>query len=412
MAHGRKKAPFRKRFLAKYVLWLEVAGFLFIGILIVGMVGSAVYKIDDVMKFSGVIAESRSEPVTVSIESYVNSVSVEEGSAVDQGQELMRVTGSAQNRALLKAMDATRQALEALQADSAKAEIEPPLREALANSLSILEKEPSRPVAAPIAGIVKSGEKYKWKDLSGKVVSGVAASVTTYDSLRFAVPVAGDNAFRVRINLLAEEDVKDWKLLTSLIKSEQPPSDPVKRRIWELLAGKLQEIKPGKRPMKRNMPDVVGALNDLLRRKDFYVKEEWSGLNLPSEAQDLLARKVEILGEDDLVRLNRILLDLVLSEAVSPGRNSRQQVKAKLYIPVEEKGSDGKIKKGKPRIFAVRGEVVHEPSAGKVAIDLANPPADVVEYMKRRSSDPSLATVTARGNIVVGRISLFRFLFK
>ena len=186
MAHGRKKAPFRKRFLAKYVLWLEAAGFLFIGILIIGMVGSAIYKIDDVMKFSGVIAEIRRDSVVVPIESYVNSVSVEEGSAVEQGQELMRVTGSAQNSALLKAMDATRKALEALQADSAKAEIERPLREALARSLSSLEKEPSRPVAAPIAGIVKSGEKYQLQDLSGKVVSGVAASVTTYDSIKKA----------------------------------------------------------------------------------------------------------------------------------------------------------------------------------------------------------------------------------
>ena len=412
MAHGRNRAPFRKRFLAKYVLWLEAAGFLFIGILIAGMVGSAVYKIDDVMKFSGVTSEERREIVAVPIESYVNSVMKEEGANVEQGQELMRVTGSAQTSALLKAINSIEQALEALQGDSAKGDLEIPLKNALSRSLSILEKEASHPILAPISGTLKSGEKYKWQTLSGKVISGTVGYVMTFDSLRFEVPVAGDNAARVRINLLAEEDVKDWKLLTSLIKSEHPLSDPVKQRIRDLLADKLEEIKPGKRPMKRNMPEVVGALNDLLRRRDFYVPDLWSDRELGPDAQVLLKGNIETLNEDDLIRLNRILLDLALSEAISPARNSRQQVKAKLYIPVEEKGSDGKMKKGKPRIFTVRGEVVHEPSAGKVVIDLSNPPADVVEYMKRRSANPALESVTASGNIVVGRISLFRFLFK
>jgi hypothetical protein len=219
MFHRKKKAPFRKRFLAKYVSWLEVAGFMFVGILIAAMIGSAVYEIDDVMKFSSVIAEPRRDSVKVSFESYVNAVMVDEGTSVKEGGELLKVTGSADSAPLIKTIDSIQKALDSIQRDSADGEVQKFLKQALDRSLGALEKEPSHAVLAPISGILKGGGGIPWQNLSGKVVNGEIGLVITYDSLRFVVPVAGDNAPRVRINLLAEQDVADWKLLTSRIKS-------------------------------------------------------------------------------------------------------------------------------------------------------------------------------------------------
>lgn len=407
----KKKAPLKKRFLAKYVSWLEVIGFIFIGILISTMIGSAIYEIDDVMKFSSVAAEFRSDSMKVLMQSYVNEVFVEEGARVELGSELLKVTGSAESADLIKTIDSIQKALESLEPDSADGEVKKSLEQAMNRSLSILEQESSHSVSAPISGIVK-GKGISWKDLSGKVVNGEIGTVVTYDSLRFAVPVGGDNAPRVRINLLAEQDVADWKLLTNKIKSREPPSDPVVKNIWDSLKGKLEEVKPGKRPLKRLMPEIVGVLNEILRKRDFYDPDLWKDKNLSPEAQELAAKGTENLSEDELIRLNRLLLNTSLPKALEDSKNEYQVVKAKLYIPVEEKGSDGKTIKGKPKIFPIHGKVVHEPSGGRVVIDLPNPPEEIVEYLKRRSEDSALPTVTCSGSIVVGRISLFRFLFK
>jgi hypothetical protein len=236
--------------------------------------------------------------------------------------------------------------------------------------------------------------------------------VYTHDSLRFAVPVTGDNALRVRINLLAERDVLEWKLLTQHIKSEQPPEDPTLRRIHGMLQGKLEEIKPGRTPMKRNMPEIIGALNDLLRRKDFYDAQAWAGKQVPAEAGKFLSRGADRLSPDELIRMNRLLLTVAMPQAIADSENEHQAVKAKLFIPVQHRAPDGKIVKDKPRIFSAQGQVVREPEAGKVVIDLASPPAEVVEYMKRQRGSADLPQVTTTGNVVVGRISLFRFLFK
>ena len=106
--------------------------------------------------------------------------------------------------------------------------------------------------------------------LQGTIATGEVATIISYGSLRFPVPVGGENALRVRVNLLAEPDVIDWKVLTAIVRSDSPPQDPAEKRTWEMLQGKLEEVRPDKVPLKRAMPEVVGALNELLRRPDFY----------------------------------------------------------------------------------------------------------------------------------------------
>jgi hypothetical protein len=412
----KKKVAFRKRFFSRYVFWLEALGFLFIGILIAGMIGSALYEIDDVMKFAGVPAKAHREPVAMDLPVYVKSVAVAEGAPVAKGQTLMAVSGSSQTVALIEATAATRKALDTLgeppAGDETQTAMAASLKETLERSVAALEKEASRPVTAPIDGILEAASGQPWQRLSGRIVSGTVATVRNYESLRLSAPVTGDNALRVRMNLLAENDVLDWKALTRDIRSEYPPQDPAARRVWEMLQGKLEEIRPGKRPLKRAMPEIVGALNELLRRSDFWDPHAWAGKTLPAEARALLERERGKLNQDELIRLNRLLLRAAMPDAIGVSRNVRQNVKAKLYVPVERRTPDGNTVKEKPLVYPATGQVVHEPEGGKVVIDLVAPPSEVVDYVKRREGQPDLPPVTASGSVVVGKISLFRFLFK
>jgi len=410
------KTPFKKYFLARYIVWIEVIGFIFIGVLFAGMVWSTIYKINDNMKFSQLNAEPRREAVTVSTEAYVDSVEAREGDQVAEGQTLLTVTSAPENLPTLKAMASIQEALTALRkrpdGSAPPAAVEDSLTDALAAGKAAIGEVAPQPVKSPMAGVVAEADKGSLEGIKGKVVSGRVANVYTYDSRRFEVPVGGENAPRVRINLLAEEDVLSWKNLTEILKSENPPEDPAQRHIWERFRGKLDEVKPGKTPLKRLMPEIIATLNTQLRQPDFYAAEAWQGHMLPPEATELLGRDVKDLTPDEQIRLNRLLLQSALEGVIATSVNEHQPVNAKLYIPTEEKTAEGKTIKGKPKIFRVEGQVVHEPESGKVLIDLPDPPAEVVDYMKRQREDSDLPPVTCSGSVVVGRISLFRFLFK
>ncbi|MEI7635328.1 MAG: hypothetical protein WCK47_13730 [bacterium] len=416
MATKIKKAPFKKRLMAKYVVWLEAAGFVFIGTLVAAMVGSAIYEIDDVMKYSDAAAAPRTEPVSIPGEAYVDSVGVKAGENVKQGQALLLVTNDTEDLALLRSLASVQTALDLLRqttgATIAPAGMEQSLADALARGKAAPRKEQPHAIAAPVGGMLSGERKEPWKDMAGKIVSGVVGAVYNYDTLRFLVPVGGDNAMRVRINLLAEQDILNWKGLTRAIKANNPSDDPAIRHIWEMLQGKLEEIKPDTTPLKRSMPEIIGVLNELLRRRDFYDAQAWAGKPLASEAGQLLNQGVNNLDTDALIRLNRLLLQAAMPTVIADSGNKHPAVKARLYIPVQTRTPEGKTIKGKPLVFSAAGRVVREPEGGKVLIELENPPAQVVDYMKRQRETAELRPVTSNGAIVVGRVSLFRFLFK
>lgn len=416
MNSTKKPSRLKKKILSRYIPWIEAFGFVFIGLIIAIMIGSAIYKIDDTMKFTGAAVAPRSEPIELPAEAYIDSVEIKDGDAVAKDQALMWITTSPEDLALLKALASTEKALEALRAQKkdgdALSEVETSLAAALARGKATPRKEAPKTVAATVDGIATSDAKDPIQNLAGRIVGGKVGTVYAYNSLRFPVPVGGENALRVRVNLLAEEDVLSWKRLTAFIKSETPPDNLAVRRVWERLAGKLEEIKPGKTPLKRNMPEIVGAVNELLRARDFHEEKAWAGIAIPAEAKTLLDRGVATLTQDEVIRVNRLLLEAAMPQTIAPSHNEYQVVKAKLYIPVQHKTPDGKIVKDPPKIFPIQGTVVHEPSGGQVVIDLPNPPAEVVDYMKTRRTNPDLPAVTASGTVVVGRISLFRFLFR
>lgn len=95
------------------------------------------------------------------------------------------------------------------------------------------------------------------------------------------------------------------------------------RRIWSLLdeetktrAEKLAKAADNEqgREVMRGIDSLRRSFNKLLVKPDFYTAEDWQGVTLPKEANELLARPREQLSEEELRRLNRLLI-----EAASPG---------------------------------------------------------------------------------------------
>jgi hypothetical protein len=100
-----------------------------------------------------------------------------------------------------------------------------------------------------------------------------------------------------------------WSLLdestrTTLEKIERPSEDERRR-----------ERDPGE---FLRVADVLRkGLNKLLTKRDLYRDDDWKGVSLPKEANELLARPRDSLSSEESVRLNRLLV-----ESPFPGRFS------------------------------------------------------------------------------------------
>ena len=80
-------------FLARYVLLIEIVGFISVGVLLAGVTLSIFYRLDDVCKVNSLDAVApHVEAVTPPGRSYVESVGAEYGDEVVEGQPILVVS--------------------------------------------------------------------------------------------------------------------------------------------------------------------------------------------------------------------------------------------------------------------------------------------------------------------------------
>ena len=359
------KAPFKKIFLARYVQVLEAIGFVLIGLLIAVMIVSAVYRMDDGVKFRLDTVDPQTDPVELPAKAWVRTVEVRVGQPVDTGGICATVVTNESVVALVEAAAALRRVERVADPPSASP-VTPGLVDLTRATREALERtaETSTPVTvrAPVAGIVREAPDRPLDTLAGQVIEGVLMAVENYDVLRLQLPLSGENAARVRINLLAEEDVKDWKELTRLLRGEDPAPSIAVARIRQMVSGELEDIRPGRVPLKRDQPEVVGALNTVLEDAALHDPSAWPS-GLPDEALVLIAQGPSQLPRDDLIRLNRLLLEVALGDAVAVSRNELQPVKVTFFVPPSpgERGNGSR-----PEPYPMQGRVVAEPKDDSV----------------------------------------------
>jgi len=123
--------------------------------------------------------------------------------------------------------------------------------------------------------------------------------------------------------LLEVADILDWRALASALKKKGEPSasrppDPADterpyQRIWGFLPPDvrvvLKETASGRVLDDARRTAIVAALNDVLRRRDFYREREFRRVSVPAAIKGLSKTDRDALPDARVHRLNRLLLE-------------------------------------------------------------------------------------------------------
>lgn len=129
---------------------------------------------------------------------------------------------------------------------------------------------------------------------------------------------------------LRPNDITDSKGLIEKIKSQEAVPQPSPgKQIWSLFSdGYKAELNPteGKKPANP-WPGMIylqlaGELQEMLSSRKLYDPTAWSGIELSQEARDLIDQDIEQLDDEDVQRLNRLLLESAYPDEIASSRET------------------------------------------------------------------------------------------
>ena len=130
---------------------------------------------------------------------------------------------------------------------------------------------------------------------------------------------------------LSDEDFLNRDRLAERIVAQGGASDRSPgRRIWNLMDDSTKQSlrqKP-KDPFaaRQRFRNLERSLQTLIERRDFYLKEDWAGIRLPSSARALEAKGLDKLPNDQLARFNRLALEAAYPEEIAPAPPKQVQL--------------------------------------------------------------------------------------
>ena len=127
----------------------------------------------------------------------------------------------------------------------------------------------------------------------------------------------------------ASDDLLDAAALYSKLQNDARAARPNPgRHIWSLVdsstKAELAQTVAESESMAFGNPlatRLSGMLNRLLLRRELYNAEAWSNVRLENEAHELLAIDPSQLSEEQLARLNRLLIESAYPLEIAPSRN-------------------------------------------------------------------------------------------
>ena len=122
---------------------------------------------------------------------------------------------------------------------------------------------------------------------------------------------------------LTPADIRDWVSLAANLRALGGAAQPSPgKRIWDLLPASaragLDEIAQRKDMPESRKADLVGDLNALLSRRDFYRKDDFASLPPSHELDGFLRLDRQALPEEQLQRFNRLLLESAFPQEIAP----------------------------------------------------------------------------------------------
>jgi hypothetical protein len=145
--------------------------------------------------------------------------------------------------------------------------------------------------------------------------------------------------------VLAPDDIIDWQGFARKFRTqgESSKSSPI-RRMWELLnpgqQNTLREIDSSHFVSEHLKKEVVHALDELLRRKDFYLQSYWEEIPLPVGIHVYLSRGIDHLNQAEIVQLNGLLLETAFSGLTVPSRQWGDGISPKMIQQFKDSGFD------------------------------------------------------------------------
>jgi len=141
-------------------------------------------------------------------------------------------------------------------------------------------------------------------------------------------------------------EIRDWAGLCSKMASDKEEASPGKR-LWGLLTEEQQGIvrsaSQGKKLTNEGQTGLLGRLNWMLTRRDFYQEAYFKGAVLPKESEEIL--KLKRRTPEQTRQLNRLALDASFPKEITPYRGpltekdhmSFARTKTKVYVNFDGK---------------------------------------------------------------------------
>ena len=120
---------------------------------------------------------------------------------------------------------------------------------------------------------------------------------------------------------LSEDDIIIWPEFIAefnrLAAQDQPNAG---KTIWNLLSQRTQSLisrlNGAEKISKKDQSTIIKALNKVLKRRDFYHKEDYSTIILSQDVMELLNRKRDSLSTREVRQLNRLLIESVFPSII------------------------------------------------------------------------------------------------
>lgn len=138
---------------------------------------------------------------------------------------------------------------------------------------------------------------------------------------------------------LGQDDILNWASLCSRLSKEGTKASLCSgTRIWGLLSPEIQTaiLKVAQTSEMRETFKfrLVEALNDLLKRQDFYQEKYFRDIHLASEARELLEQRQSSLSHREMPRLNRLLLEASYPQEIAQSHKGCPYYSSKQFVDV------------------------------------------------------------------------------
>ena len=134
-------------------------------------------------------------------------------------------------------------------------------------------------------------------------------------------------------------EFKTWKIFYESLKDHK--TAPWKR-VWQLLPNDTKKtfeaIKKGKKLDKEAVAKIIDGVNNIIIKQNLYDEKAFKGVTLTSEATGFIKRGTGKLSEEELQRLNRLLIEAISSNTIAPC--TKETIKFQFTVNKDIKGFD------------------------------------------------------------------------